>query len=98
MRPNEDLERRARSRRAPLSPRCCRPGLDPGSCGVDCIPPWRIMAALQDSDAIARYAHARRLISRVVADLLAVTAGYDLTLLVFYPGYVTIDACYVYAD
>jgi hypothetical protein len=56
------------------------------------------VAAVQDSDAIAPDAHARRQIPRVVAVLLAVTAGYALTLLVFYPGYVTIDARYVYAD
>src|SRR5262245_40490343 len=59
---------------------------------------WRVMAAVQDSDAIAPDAHARRWIPRVVPVLLAVTAGYALTLLVFYPGYVTIDATYVYAD
>ena len=56
------------------------------------------MAAVQDSDAIAPDAHARRWIPRVVPVVLAVTAGYALTLLVFYPGYVTIDATYVYAD
>src|SRR5262245_9780453 len=56
------------------------------------------MAAVQDSKAIAPDAHARRHIPRVVPVLLAVTAGFALTLLVFYPGYVTIDARYVYAD
>jgi hypothetical protein len=56
------------------------------------------MAALQDSEAIAPDAHAWRRLSRVVPILLAVAAGYALTLLVFYPGYVTIDASYVYAD
>lgn len=30
--------------------------------------------------------------------LLLVVAGYALTVLVFYPGYVTVDASYVYAD
>jgi hypothetical protein len=30
--------------------------------------------------------------------LLLVAAGYALTVLVFYPGYVTVDASYVYAD
>src|SRR5262245_48356999 len=59
---------------------------------------WRVMAAVQDSDAIAPDAHARRRILRVVPVLLAVMAGYALTLLVFYPGYVSIDATYVYAD
>src|SRR5215467_4174460 len=30
--------------------------------------------------------------------LLATAAGYALTIAVFYPGYVTVDARYVYAD
>src|SRR5262245_18269963 len=56
------------------------------------------MAAVQDSDAIAPDAHARRQTPRVVPVLLAVAAGFALTLLVFYPGYVTIDVRYIYAD
>jgi hypothetical protein len=36
--------------------------------------------------------------SRVLLVLLLVAAGYAATVLVFYPGYVTVDARYVYAD
>ena len=34
----------------------------------------------------------------IAAILLLLAAGYALTILVFHPGYVTIDARYVYAD
>ena len=54
------------------------------------------MAAAQESDQIA--AQARRGSSRHALVLLAVAAGYALTVLVFYPGHSTIDAHYVYAD
>ena len=57
------------------------------------------MATLQDSDPIAQknkvQVHSARASFLV---LLAAVAGYALTVLVFYPGYVTIDARYVYAD
>ena len=57
------------------------------------------MATLQDSDPIAQknkvQVHSARASFLV---LLVVVAGYALTVLVFYPGYVTIDARYVYAD
>ena len=57
------------------------------------------MTTLQDSDPIAQknkvQVHSARASFLV---LLVVVAGYALTVLVFYPGYVTIDARYVYAD
>jgi hypothetical protein len=57
------------------------------------------MATLQDSDPIAQknkvQVHSARASLLV---LLVVVAGYALTVLVFYPGYVTVDARYVYAD
>jgi hypothetical protein len=54
------------------------------------------MAVAQDNGSIAPKVAARRRISLEV--LLAAAAAYALTLLVFYPGYITIDARYVYAD
>jgi hypothetical protein len=53
------------------------------------------MAVAQDNGSIAPKVTARRRISLEV--LLATAAAYALTLLVFYPGYRTIDAGYVYA-
>lgn len=62
------------------------------------------MTTLQDSDPIAQKnkvqvhevpVHSTRASFLV---LLVVVAAYALTVLVFYPGYVTIDARYVYAD
>jgi hypothetical protein len=54
------------------------------------------MAAVEHREAIARKAPSRQRASLLV--LVAVSAGYALTVLVFYPGYSTIDARYVYAD
>jgi hypothetical protein len=54
------------------------------------------MTVAQDNGSIAPKVAARRRTSLEV--LLAVGAAYALTLLVFYPGYSTIDARYVYAD
>ncbi len=57
------------------------------------------MAAVQDSDPIWHKAQARRGgASFQLLVLLMVAAGYALTVLVFYPGYSTADARYVYAD
>jgi hypothetical protein len=53
-----------------------------------------VMAAVEHREAIARKAPSRH--SAFV--LLTVAAGYALTVLVFYPGYSTADARYVYAD
>jgi hypothetical protein len=53
------------------------------------------MATVQNSDAFVPGAHARRGAGII---LVAVAAGYALTILVFYPGYVTVDARYVYVD
>jgi hypothetical protein len=51
------------------------------------------------SDPIWHKASAERsTTSRSLLVLLAVVLGYALTVLVFYPGYVTVDARYVYAD
>ena len=61
------------------------------------------MTAVEDSDPIAPKvglgtpAQRRAVPSKLVV-LLMVAAGYALTVLVFYPGYITIDASYVYAD
>ena len=52
------------------------------------------MAAVEHREAIARKA----LSQHRVFVLLAVAAAYALTVLVFYPGYITFDARYVYAD
>jgi hypothetical protein len=49
-----------------------------------------------DSGRIWPTANAQR--TGVLIVLLAIAAGYALTVLVFYPGYVTVDARYVYAD
>src|SRR5262249_61648239 len=54
------------------------------------------MAAVEDSDPIA--AKAPALSRGVWLGLLTTAAGYALTVLVFYPGYSTVDARYVYAD
>jgi hypothetical protein len=55
------------------------------------------MTTIQDHALITR--ESRR--SAVAIELLVgalVAAGYALTVLVFYPGYITVDAQYVYAD
>src|SRR2546428_3855631 len=54
------------------------------------------MAAVEGSDPIATRAPARSRGSWLA--LCTVAAGYCLTVLVFYPGYSTADARYVYAD
>ena len=54
------------------------------------------MAAVEDSDPIA--ASAPALPRRAWLGLVTTAAGYALTVLVFYPGYSTVDARYVYAD
>src|SRR5262245_5307930 len=57
------------------------------------------MAAADDSDLIRQSAAThRRPLPLVLLVQLLVVAGYALTVLVFYPGYVTVDAQYVYAD
>ena len=56
------------------------------------------MAAVQDTDSIAVKTQARRATSLDLLVLLTVAAGYAVTVLVFYPGYSTADAVYVYAD
>jgi hypothetical protein len=61
------------------------------------------MVTLRDSEPIAQEAqpkvHAQPSgASRALLVLLLVVAGYAVTVLVFYPGYVTVDARYVYAD
>lgn len=48
--------------------------------------------------SIAGSACARRALSRNLLVFLAVAAGFALTILVFYPGYSTVDARYVYSD
>ena len=55
-----------------------------------------VMAAVEHREAIARKALSRQRASLLV--LVMVAAGYALTVLVFYPGYSTADARYVYAD
>src|SRR5215510_11720553 len=54
------------------------------------------MATLQESDATAKEVRARP--AGALPVLLMLAAGYAVTVLVFYPGYVTVDARYVYAD
>src|SRR2546423_14490376 len=54
------------------------------------------MAAVEDSDPIA--AKAPALSRGAWLGLLTTAAGYALTVVVFYPGYSTVDARYVYAD
>jgi hypothetical protein len=54
------------------------------------------MAAVEETEVIASQAPAQSR-SRGCA-LLMTAAGFGLTLLVFYPGYSTADARYVYAD
>jgi hypothetical protein len=59
------------------------------------------MATLQDSDPIAEKINAKPQAAASLPPLLVllmVAAGYTVTVLVFYPGYVTVDARYVYAD
>src|SRR5438132_10033450 len=55
-----------------------------------------VMAAVEHREAIAGKALSRQRASLLV--LVMVAAGYALTVLVFYPGYSTADARYVYAD
>src|SRR5262249_39321626 len=55
-----------------------------------------VMAAVEHREAIARKASSRQRASLLVLGMVA--AGYALTVLVFYPGYSTVDARYVYAD
>jgi hypothetical protein len=54
------------------------------------------MAAVEHREAIAHKAPSRQRASLLV--LLTLAAAYALTVLVFYPGYSTVDARYVYAD
>jgi len=56
------------------------------------------MAAVQDSDPVAPRADARRRTALQGLVFLTAAGGLALTLLVFYPGYSTVDARYVYAD
>jgi hypothetical protein len=56
------------------------------------------MAAVQDSDPVAARADARRRTAFQGLVFLTAAGGLALTLLVFYPGYSTVDARYVYAD
>src|SRR5258705_2429402 len=56
------------------------------------------MAAVQDSDPVAPRADARRRTAFQGFVFLTAAGGLALTLLVFYPGYSTVDARYVYAD
>jgi hypothetical protein len=55
-----------------------------------------VMAAIEHPEAITRTSPARP--SAFLLVLLALAAGYALTVLVFYPGYSTADARYVHAD
>ena len=55
------------------------------------------MAAAEDGEALAPKAGAGRGASAELLVVLAVAAGFALTVLVFYPGYITLDARYVYA-
>src|SRR2546430_15582751 len=55
-----------------------------------------LMAAVEHREAIAHKAPSRQRASLLV--LLTLAAAYALTVLVFYPGYSTVDARYVYAD
>ena len=54
------------------------------------------MAAVEHGEAIAPKAPSRQRASLLI--LLTLAAAYALTVLVFYPGYSTVDARYVYAD
>src|SRR5258707_12328752 len=54
------------------------------------------MAAVEEIDAIAPKAPAQS--RRRWCAVLVAAAGFGLTVLVFYPGYSTADARYVYAD
>jgi hypothetical protein len=54
------------------------------------------MAAAEDREALAPKAGAGRGVSAEWLVLFAVAAAFALTVLVFYPGYVTLDARYVY--
>jgi hypothetical protein len=54
------------------------------------------MAAVEHREAIARKVSSRQRASLLVLGMVA--ASYALTVLVFYPGYSTADARYVYAD
>jgi hypothetical protein len=58
------------------------------------------MATVQErSRPVANEGHARRRAAPLTLTiLLMVAAGYALTVLLFYPGYITVDAQYVYAD
>ena len=56
------------------------------------------MAAVQDSDPVAARTDARRRPALQGFVFLTAAGGLALTLLVFYPGYSTVDARYVYAD
>jgi hypothetical protein len=55
------------------------------------------MAAAEDREELAPKASAGGTASAELLVFLAAAAGYALTVLVFYPGYVTLDARYVYA-
>src|SRR5215470_1875029 len=55
-----------------------------------------VMAAVERRETIAGKASSRQRASLLVLGMVA--AGYALTVLVFYPGYNTADARYVYAD
>src|SRR3954463_8075406 len=56
------------------------------------------MAAVQDSDAVVSPADAQGRSSLAWLVLLMAAGSFALALLVFYPGYNTADARYVYAD
>jgi len=56
------------------------------------------MAAVQDGDPVALRTDTQRPTWPRWLVFLTTAAGYALTLLVFYPGYSTVDARYVYAD
>src|SRR5436309_12954424 len=56
------------------------------------------MPAVQDREPIAPRADAWRRTSLHSLVFLMAAGGFALTLLVFYPGYSTVDARYVYAD
>src|SRR5712691_12075592 len=56
------------------------------------------MVAVENRQAQTPEHAGRSRASPALLVLLAVVAGYALTVVVFYPGYVTVDAGYVYAD
>ena len=56
------------------------------------------MAAVQDGDPVALRTDTQRPTWPQWLAFLTTAAGYALTLLVFYPGYSTVDARYVYAE